>query len=178
MRWFLPRLLGVLLAALVTGALGFALGPPGAAWPCALAGSITAGLAIAAFDVRRAPQFVDWLQGSRHEGAPRDAGRWGEIAYRTERELRALEQAVQAERSTLGQFRAAMEASPNGVLLLDGNDVIEWCNARAADHFGLDPQRDRNQHITNLIRSPAFVAYLQTGNFSEPMPFGAPDVER
>jgi two-component system phosphate regulon sensor histidine kinase PhoR len=33
----------------------------------------------------------------------------------------------------------------------------------AADHFGLDPQRDRLQRITNLVRAPAFVAYLQAG---------------
>ena len=173
MRWLLPRLLVVLLAAVATGALGYAFGPAGMAWPSVLAGSIAVGLSVATFDVRRATQFVGWLQGSRHEGAPRDTGMWGEIAYRTERELRALEQAVQAERSKLGQFLAAMEASPNGVLLLDVNDVIEWCSARAADHFGLDPQRDRNQHITNLIRSPTFVAYLQAGNFSEPLNFGA-----
>lgn len=175
MRWLLPRLLVVLLAAFATGVPGYVFGPVGTAWPCVLAGSIAAALAVAAFDVRRATQLVEWLQGSRHEGAPRDTGMWGEIAYRIERELRALEQSVQTERSTLGQFLAAMEASPNGVLLLDGDDVIEWCNARAADHFGLDPQRDRNQHITNLIRSPTFVAYLQAGNYSEPLSFGAPE---
>ena len=62
-----------------------------------------------------------------------------------------------------------MEASPNGVLLLDASDQIEWCNSRAADHFGLDPERDRRQRVTNLIRSPAFVAYLQAGNFDEPI---------
>ncbi len=67
-----------------------------------------------------------------------------------------------------------MEASPNGVLLLDDGDQIEWCNARAADHFGLDPQRDRRQRVTNLIRSPAFVAYLQAGNFDEPVSFPGP----
>ena len=175
MRWLLPRLLVVVLVAVGTGALGYAFGTLGVAWASALAGSIAAALALAAFDVRRATQLVGWLQGSRHEGAPRDTGMWGEIAYRTERELRALEQAVQAERSRVAQFLAAMEASPNGVLLLDGSDVIEWCNARAADHFGLDPQRDRNQHITNLIRSPTFVAYLQAGNFAEPMTIGAPE---
>ena len=62
-----------------------------------------------------------------------------------------------------------MEASPNGVLLLDASDQIEWCNSRAADHFGLDPERDRRQRVTNLIRSPEFVAYLQAGNFDEPI---------
>ena len=44
----------------------------------------------------------------------------------------------------------------------------------AADHFGLDPQRDRRQRVTNLVRSPAFVAYLQAGQFDEPVTFHAP----
>ena len=63
----------------------------------------------------------------------------------------------------LAQFLSAIEASPNGVMLLDAGDQIEWCNSRAADHFGLDPQRDRRQRVTNLVRAPAFVAYLQAG---------------
>jgi two-component system phosphate regulon sensor histidine kinase PhoR len=39
----------------------------------------------------------------------------------------------------------------------------------AADHFGLDPQRDRLQRITNLVRAPAFVAHLQAGLPAEPL---------
>ena len=57
-----------------------------------------------------------------------------------------------AERQRLAQFLSAIEASPNGVLLLDAGDQIEWCNSHAADHFGLDPQRDRRQRVTNLVR--------------------------
>ena len=39
----------------------------------------------------------------------------------------------------------------------------------AADHFGLDPARDRHQRVTNLVRSPTFVAYLQAGVFDDPV---------
>ncbi len=42
--------------------------------------------------------------------------------------------------------------------MLDAEEQIDWCNARAADHFGLDPERDRRQRVTNLVRLPAFVA--------------------
>ena len=38
-----------------------------------------------------------------------------------------------------------------------------WCSRVAADHFGLDPQRDRRQRVTNLVRAPAFVAHLHVG---------------
>jgi two-component system phosphate regulon sensor histidine kinase PhoR len=67
-----------------------------------------------------------------------------------------------------------MEASPNGVLLLDARGQIEWLNSRAADHFALDPQRDRQQRITNLVRAPAFVDYLQAGDYGAPITFQAP----
>jgi len=122
-------------------------------------------------DAVRGWRLLNWLRGTQETPAPRDAGFWGEMGYRVERSLRALARTAEAERVRLAQFLAAMEASPNGVLLLGAGDHIEWCNSRAADHFGLDPQRDRRQRVTNLIRSPAFVAYLQAGNFDEPVTF-------
>jgi two-component system phosphate regulon sensor histidine kinase PhoR len=60
------------------------------------------------------------------------------------------------------------------VLLLDAEDRIEWCNARAADHFELDPARDERQLITNLVRAPAFVSYLQSGAFDAPIELNSP----
>ena len=122
----------------------------------------------------RGLRLMRWLRGSHEDLAPRDTGFWGEIGYRVERSLRGLEREAEIERTRLAQFVSAMEASPNGVLLLDANDQIEWCNALAADHFGLDPQRDRRQRVTNLIRSPAFVDYLQAGEFDEPVTFHEP----
>jgi two-component system phosphate regulon sensor histidine kinase PhoR len=115
-----------------------------------------------------------WLRGQMEGPAPRDAGFWGEVGYRVERAVRNLERRVDAESARLDQFLSAIEASPNGVLLLDANDQIEWCNSVAADHFGLDPQRDRRQRITNLVRAPAFVAHLQSGEFDEPVSFAGP----
>jgi two-component system, OmpR family, phosphate regulon sensor histidine kinase PhoR len=69
--------------------------------------------------------------------------------------------AVQAQdaQRRLQEFLAAIQASPNGVVLLDRQGRIEWCNQTAADHFGLDLQRDLMQHITNLVRDPSFTAY-------------------
>ncbi|HSV46163.1 MAG TPA: phosphate regulon sensor histidine kinase PhoR, partial [Ramlibacter sp.] len=54
---------------------------------------------------------------------------------------------------------AALQASPNGVVLLDPQGRIEWCNQTAAGHFGFDAQRDLQQLIGNLVRDPAFAAY-------------------
>ena len=52
-------------------------------------------------------------------------------------------------------FEAAFEAVPNGVVLVDDDLQIVWCNRTAAVHMALDPQGDQGQRLTNLVRDPA-----------------------
>ena len=175
MVWLLPRL-GVVLLALVLGAsLGYL--------PGALLGAPVLGAALGAVillagavlaDVLRAAGLMHWLKGNQQTPAPRDAGFWGELGYRIERQLRLRDAALAQEQRRLGDFLSAIEASPNGLLLLDANDQIDWCSAVAADHLGLDARRDRGQPITNLVRSPAFVGYLQEGIWPDPLLLLAP----
>jgi len=170
MPGLLHRLLAGALAGVIGGLIGLLLGHERGAVLGLLLGGLLGFVGVILFDALRGWRLLRWLRGgSLATTAPRDSGFWGELGYRIERGLRALEREAELERTNLTQFFAAMEASPNGVLLLDANDQIEWCNSRAADHFGLDPERDRRQRVTNLIRSPAFVAYLQAGNFDEPI---------
>ena len=175
MTWLLPRALAALAAMLLGGAMGAAagllVGRPLAA--AALGASFFLAITVLV-DAWRGNQLLDWLRGSQQALAPRDAGFWGELAYRIERSLRNKDLALSQERQRLEQFLAAIEASPNGVLLLDTADQIDWCNSVAAEHFGLDPTRDRRQRVTNLVRTPAFVAYLQAGNFDDPVVFLGP----
>ena len=67
--------------------------------------------------------------------APRDSGWWGELGYRIERSLRLRERDTAQERIRLAQFLSAIEASPNGVMMLDANEQIAWCNSQAADRY-------------------------------------------
>ena len=134
--------------------------------------------ALALLDTLRGYRLINWLRGSQEEQAPRDTGFWGELGYRVERSVRQRERETAHERIRLSQFLSAIEASPNGVILLDAGDQIEWCNRVAADQFGLDPQRDLLQRVTNLVREPAFVEHLQAGAFSEPVRFLGPRRDR
>ncbi|RQP22063.1 phosphate regulon sensor histidine kinase PhoR [Piscinibacter terrae] len=175
MGWLIPRLLAGVLAVAMGSLLGMLIGGV-LQWPVlgAALGASTGALIYGFVDAWRAHRFMGWLRRQNEGSAPRDAGFWGEVGYRVERSVRLLEKRVEGENMRLTQFLSAIEASPNGVLLLDENDQIEWCNSVAADHFGLDPQRDRRQRITNLVRAPAFVAYLQSGDYDEAMSFGGP----
>ena len=167
MIWLLPRIVAALIAIAVGAGVGSII--PGHRVPLfgALIGFALALGVIAVRDTLYGFRLIQWLRGSQEGQAPRDAGLWGELGYRIERSIRVRERTAETERERLTQFLSAIEASPNGVMLLDSGDQIEWCNSLAADHFGLDPQRDRRQRVTNLVRAPAFVAYLQGGRFSE-----------
>jgi two-component system phosphate regulon sensor histidine kinase PhoR len=175
MSWLLLRTLSALLAVVLGTVVGRVVGH--AMENAALGGGLGAafGVLIVVFvDSMRGRALMAWLRGSQAGPAPRDTGFWGELAYRFERALRLREGELRAERGRLEQFLSAIEASPNGVMLLDASDQIEWCNSVAADHFDLDPVRDRLQRVTNLVRSPAFVAYMQGGKYDEPVTFLGP----
>lgn len=121
-----------------------------------------------------AAQLLRWLraeQGNETPGVlasrvPGLPGIWGELADRNRRLLRNRDQQYQESQARLHEFLAAIQASPSGVVLLDEQGRIEWCNQTATQHFGFDAKRDVMQYIANLIREPAFKAYLASGNFS------------
>ncbi|MBC8055003.1 MAG: phosphate regulon sensor histidine kinase PhoR [Rhizobiales bacterium] len=178
MIWLLPRIASTLGATVVGGLIGQFI--PGHSLPLfgALLGFASALGLIAVRDTLRGYRLIAWLRGSQEGTAPRDAGLWGELAYRIERSIRLRELRAVQEHEKLTQFLSAIEASPNGVMLLDAGGQIEWCNSLAADHFGLDPQRDRRQRVTNLVRAPAFVNYLQAGRFDEAIQMPDPRGQR
>ena len=136
----------------------------------ALAASAMAGVLWS-----RQRRLLRWTAGGLGEvEAPELPGALGEIGHRVERALRAAEQRTDAQAQRLETFLSAIDASPNGILLLDAQDQLQWINQTAAGHFGLDVLRDRDQRVTSLVRSPAFVDYLQAGRFDEGVSFVSP----
>ncbi len=135
-----------------------------AGWWLAAAPGAVAGLAASALlwfgvDLLRGLRVVRWLR--RNDAGEELAmhGLWGEVADRARRALRSREQQGQASEQRLQDFLAAIQASPNGVVLLDAQGRIEWCNQTAAAQLGIDAQRDLLQLIGNLVRDPGFAAY-------------------
>ena len=150
----------------------FLLAGGGAGWwlggvAGALVGVVTASVGWFVFDLLRGTRILTWLRQADPSSAPVMNGLWGEVADRTRRALRARDKQTRDAAGRLEEFLAAIQASPNGVVLLDSAGRIEWCNAMAAQQFGFDPQRDLQQLIGNLVRDPGFAAYYAKGDFQE-----------
>ncbi|MBK6869592.1 MAG: phosphate regulon sensor histidine kinase PhoR [Burkholderiales bacterium] len=155
------RILVFALVQALAGLLGwFWLG-----WPGALLGTVIGASATLALDSWRGLRLLRWLREPGLSSPPVLRGLWGEAGYRVMRLLRAERRRADDSAQRLEDFLSAIQASPNGVILLDPEGRIEWCNDIAGQHFGIDPRRDLLQHIGNLVREPAFTAYYAGGNF-------------
>lgn len=117
-------------------------------------------------DLLRAGRTLRWLRRGAGPDTPVRAGVWGEVGERVRRLLRSRDQQLDAAEARLQDFLEAIQASPNGVTLLGPDGRIEWANATAAAHLGIDPQRDLQQLVGNLLRDPGFAAYASAGDFS------------
>jgi len=139
------------------------------AWAAAGAASglsvFAAGLlALLVYHVRHLARFGRWVSHPVQGKVPEGAGSWDEVLaalHRFEREAAKREEMLA---DALARFRRAAEALPDGVVMLDADNRIEWCNDNAAAMLNLDPRADTGRPIANLVREPAFIDYLAAPN--------------
>lgn len=97
------------------------------------------------------------------------SGFWEEVFFRLQRLVRNLKNRIRTIEQQHDHFIEAFQASPNGIVMLDDSDQIEWCNSIAERFFGLHFKRDVMQRINFLIRRPEFIQYLSKRSFEEPL---------
>ncbi len=112
------------------------------------------------FATYQAQRLWRLLEKPAYGTVPSAPGVWGEIYYRLFRFSKRWYQQVRDIEAQHTRFIEAIQVSPNGIILLDKEQRIEWCNANAERHFGVDAERDVGQHITHLIRQPEFIQYI------------------
>lgn len=110
-----------------------------------------------------------WLESPDARKVPDGAGLWEDIFAQLNKMMRLQRKEREQHTAALQHMEQATSALPEGVVILDEADRIEWCNPIAEQHFGLDGTRDIGQQITYLARQPEFVQYLATKNYSEPL---------
>jgi len=112
-----------------------------------------------------------WLDSPRLETIPNGFGAWAEVFARLYKSRRATETSERRLLDNEARFRRTISALPEGILLIDAALQIEWCNPEAERHLGISLRADGGLRITNLVRDPAFVAYMTSARFDEPLVF-------
>jgi two-component system phosphate regulon sensor histidine kinase PhoR len=153
-------------------AVGFAWAVMGDKLPRSLymlSGAMVGGLVWMLFDAWRGYRVRSWLRHGDLALAPQISGWWGVLADRARKLLRDRERSLADSEQRLKDFLSAIQSSPNGVVMLDANAQIEWCNQTAATHLGIHPERDVMQRVGNLLRDPVFTAYMAVEHADEPV---------
>lgn len=107
-----------------------------------------------------------WLENPDTVEPPEAVGTWGDIFYRLQKLQRRQKASTSELSSALEQFEHAAEAVPDGMIILSGNEQIEWCNPASRKYMGLDCERDRGQFIRYLMRQAHFLEFLDAADYS------------
>lgn len=164
--WLVETWRGVAVAAVALVA-GLATGHGLAALALAVAGYL-------AWHLHQLYRLERWLRDGRRYQPPDADGIWGEVFhhyYRLQKRNRARKRRLAA---LVHAFRDSTAAIPDGAVSLGPSWRIQWFNNAAARMLGLGPG-DVGQRVANLVRAPAFVDYLEAGDFRVPVALPAPD---
>jgi two-component system phosphate regulon sensor histidine kinase PhoR len=115
-----------------------------------------------------------WLAIGRKYHPPDSLGVWGDIfteIYRLQRRNKKRQKRLV---KLLGRFRETTEAMPDGVVVLQASGIIEWWNDAGGQLLDLKYPQDVGQRLTNLIRTPEFLGFMQRNDKNEVLNFPAP----
>ena len=126
------------------------------------------------FTLRNVFKLHSWLINRKGADLPEAQGFWGEIFH----EIYLMEKESRGNRSRLTnmltRFQDAADALPDGMVILNKRDKIEWANPVACRMLGIVTPKDIGQTITNLLRHPDFMQYLRASDFSKDITIRSP----
>lgn len=137
-------------------------------WSAALLGALAGAWAWWLLYAWQGMRFFRWAKYA-NTPPPFLLGIWSHLEYFWRRQQRKQQKALRVLEQDLQDLQSALQASPNGVLLVDELWRIVWLNQMAEEHFGLDARRDIGHILTNLVRSPDFCNYCTVADFSHPL---------
>jgi two-component system phosphate regulon sensor histidine kinase PhoR len=152
--WLAPvlRLCGIALAAVagwlvigpITGLVVLALGL----------------LGLVVVQLRYLNQLRGWLRAPDDTRIPDGWGVWGEVFSELYRARRQADAGRTRLADALARMELAAQALPDGVVLIDAEQRIDWCNGEAERMLGIVRATDRGRPLTHLLRNPGVAEWL------------------
>jgi two-component system, OmpR family, phosphate regulon sensor histidine kinase PhoR len=161
-----PAFLRVALLVALATAAGWVLGVKVGLWLAVI------GLGVLlAVHLYYASLLAQWLEAPRLDDIPNGIGIWTDLFARLYRTRRRTEQNERRLVDNEERFRRTISALPEGIVLVDLSLQIDWCNPVAEQHLGITLAADDGLRLTNLVRDPAFVSYMTSGQYETPFEF-------
>ena len=162
--WFAKLLLRGLLPVGCFALLAWLSHGPAWAWAVAALGCTL----LVCVHARQAAALAAWLDAPESRDFPKAGGAWGEILRQLADKLADETRGREEVEARLLSFRGAMDAVPDGLVILDADHRIQWSNRAASAHLGIRLPRDSGVIIEHLVRTPGFAEYLASPDVHSP----------
>ena len=110
-----------------------------------------------------------WLRARNLREPPNAGGIWGQVITQVVRLHRRKRFHKQRLLDVFRELRHSTAAMPDGVIVLNANNEIVWFNRMAMRLLSLRRRVDIGLRISNLVRDPRFVQFLDKADFSAPL---------
>jgi two-component system phosphate regulon sensor histidine kinase PhoR len=115
-------------------------------------------------------RLIHWIQAPPGTSPPMAIGAWAEVFNHLYAQARKAGKETRQAATELERLRLAAEALPEGVLILDTHQTIEWMNWEAEACLGLHATADTGSRLTHLLREPELLNYLNnSGSHATPL---------
>lgn len=100
-------------------------------------------------------QLQRWLiSGQNPDNMPDSDGAWEQIAYLIHKAQQKSAERKKKQLDLLLRFNNILSALPDGAVLLDETNHIQWANKSASALLGINEKTDLGERIDNLVRNP------------------------
>jgi two-component system phosphate regulon sensor histidine kinase PhoR len=132
---------------------------------------ITGLCSVIAYNTVYVARLHHWSGLPRNRELPLGVGVWGQTLDRISRFMRqdAIERSETA--AELERLHAAVDLLPDGLVVLDRFDHVQWSNRAAQRIHGIFGTR---RPIDHFVRQPEFLDYLRANDFSEAVALSLP----
>lgn len=110
---------------------------------------------------RNLDQLLGWIRNRKKTEAPDPRGVFEDLC----REIDYLRERHKKRKKKLGnylkQFQQATRALPDSTVVLDENGGVQWANKAATEMLGIRWPDDSGQRLSNLVRVPALLEFIE-----------------
>ncbi|WP_281985767.1 phosphate regulon sensor histidine kinase PhoR [Azonexus hydrophilus] len=96
-------------------------------------------------------------------------GEWDRVFRRLYRHEKDLLGKIELREREIARLIAAVHAMNDGVVLLDGDFRVHFCNRTAERQLDIKLVSDHGVALANMVRHPDFARYLARGDYSRPL---------
>lgn len=123
---------------------------------------------------RKLSELLSWIRNRKEYEAPESRGVFEDISL----EIDYLRDRHKKRKKRLGnylkQFKQATRALPDATIVLDLMGNVQWANKACEETLGVRWPGDVNQRITNLIRNPELLPFIDSPRHGASIDISAP----